>query len=409
MESIPLELKPRRTPQARRQRIDRILGVVAITTVVIAWIVGASRAKADLWPAIEAVFPEADHITHSDHEGDLYMAWADGDEEHLIGYVALGEANGYGGPLTMAVGVDANGEIISLSIAQEKETPSWSTRIRNSDFVSSLLGKSYDEAFKVGEDVDAITGATVSSKGIAEAVLNGGQIAARHIGLPVAPLPAPEIVFGIPEIVLIALFAVGYVAHQAQFKYKKQARWATLITGMVVLGFIYNAPVTLAYINKFLMGFWPEWQSNLYWYILIGGIIFVFTIDNKNPYCEWFCPFGAAQECMGLIGGAKVRSPGNYRQFLKWLQRGLAWLAVVLALLYRSPGLTSYEIFGTLFELIGSNFQFILLAIVLLAALFIKRPWCNYLCPLDPVVDFIRMVRKWILDIWKRQRVKRAA
>ncbi|HDD62487.1 MAG: hypothetical protein DRI65_05905 [Chloroflexota bacterium] len=54
-----------------------------------------------------------------------------------------------------------------------------------------------------------------------------------------------------------------------------------------------------------------QWQTNLYWYILVLGIIFVFSLDNKNPYCEWFCPFGAAQECMGSIGWAKVRSPGK--------------------------------------------------------------------------------------------------
>jgi polyferredoxin len=177
-----------------------------------------------------------------------------------------------------------------------------------------------------------------------------------------------------------------------------------MIVGMVVLGFMYNNPLTLSSINKFLMGFFPQWQTNLYWYILILGIILVFSVDNKNPYCEWFCPFGAAQECMGVIGGAKVRSPGKYRTFLKWLQRGLAWGAILIALLYRNPGITSFEIFGTLFDLVGSNFQFGLLGIVLIASLFIRRPWCTYLCPLHPVDEFIRMTRKWILGLWPKRR-----
>jgi polyferredoxin len=107
---------------------------------------------------------------------------------------------------------------------------------------------------------------------------------------------------------------------------------------------------------------------------------------------------------MGAIGGAKVRSAGKYRYFLKWLQRGLAWGAILIALLYRNPGVTSFEIFGTMFELIGSAVQFGLLALVLLTSLFIRRPWCTYLCPLHPVDEFIRMIRKWILGLWPKRK-----
>ena len=176
-----------------------------------------------------------------------------------------------------------------------------------------------------------------------------------QLGLPVPKEMSPNIQFGIPEISLIGLYVVGYFGHQRKFKYTKQARWLSMLVGMIVLGFIYTRPLTLSDISKFLLGFWPQWQTNLYWYLLIGGILFVFTVDNKNPYCEWFCPFGAAQECMGAIGGAKSRSTGSYKNILKWLQRGLAWLAILLALLFRNPGLTSYEIFGTLFDLKGST------------------------------------------------------
>jgi hypothetical protein len=150
------------------------------------------------------------------------------------------------------------------------------------------------------------------------------------------------------KITLIALLAVGYFGHQRQFKYKKQTRWVAMLVGIIVLGFLYNKPLTISMVNQALLGFWPQWQTNLCWYMLLGGIILVFTVDNKNPYCVWFCPFGAAQECMGVIGGAKVRSPGRKsRNVLKWTQRDLAWLAIVIALWFRNPGISSYAIFGT--------------------------------------------------------------
>jgi len=312
--------------------------------------------------------------------------------------------------MKVAVAVDLEGNIIGIAIIQNRETPAWFSKVLESGFIESLIGKTYQDTFKLGEDIDGVTSATYTSRAIAQSVLEGSRrIADEHLGLHIPQEPAPKIKFGIPEATLLSLFAVGYFGHQGNFKYKKQARWAGMLIGMVVLGFMYNAPLTLSQINKFLLGFWPQWQSNLYWYLLIGGILFVFTVDNKNPYCFWFCPFGAAQECMGAIGGAKAYSPGRYRNFLRWLRRGVVWFAIVVAILFRSPGITSYEIFGTLFSLLGSNSQFIVLALVLVTSLFIKRPWCTYLCPLDPVVKFIQMIRKWILEIWEKSKINAAA
>ena len=386
----------------KKQRNERIWGLAAVLSLVVAYVIGAVRTKADLLPAVQKAVRGADHI--EEVRDDLFQAWGDAEENDLIGYIAIGEASGYGGPLEMAVAVSPEGEVIGAVVASHKETPSWMTRIVENDFFSSLIGKSYSERFSIGEDVDGITGATYTSRAIAEAVLEASTVAADYAGLPVEKQDPPKVVFGIPEIALIALFGIGYLGKSPKFKYKKQARWASLISGLVVLGFLYNRPLTLVYINKFLMGYWPQWQTNLYWYILIGGIFFVFTVDNKNPYCEWFCPFGAAQECLGVVGGAKVRSPGKYRPFLKWAQRGLAWGAILIALLLNNPGVTSFEIFGTLFELIGSNVQFMLLGLVLLTSLFILRPWCTYLCPLHPVEEFIRLIRKWILELWPKRK-----
>ena len=131
------------------------------------------------------------------------------------------------------------------------------------------------------------------------------------------------------------------------------------------------------------------------------------AIDNKNSYCYWFCPFGGAQDCMGAIGGAKITGPTKYRRHLLWVPRGLAWLAIILALLFRNPGISSYEVFGTLFDFTGSTVMFALLGIVMVMSLFVKRPWCNYLCPLDPVYGIIRLTRGWVLELW--QKIKRKA
>ena len=401
------QIKLKMSKRNRARRLDRWLAIGAIVTIVIAWFVGASLDASDIMPAVAAAMPEADRFESIN--GDSFAAFANNSDEALIGYVTIGEAVGYGGPMKVAVALDLAGNVVGTAVADHVETPSFFDRVIDRGFIDQLLGKPYSDPFQLDEDLDSVTGATYTVRAMAAATVAGAQhIASQQLGLAVKASPPPAIVFGIPEITVLALYAVGYFAHQRKFKYKKQARWAMLLTGLVVLGFWYNLPLTISKINTFLLGFWPQWQTNLYWYFLIGGLFLVLTVDNKNAYCAWFCPFGAAQECMGVIGGAKLTGPRQYRRFFVWLQRGLAWGAIVIALLFRNPGISSYEVFGTLFSFTGSTVLFALLGIMLIMSLFVKRPWCNFLCPLDPVYDIIRLVRGWVFELFQKTR-KRAA
>ena len=384
---------------------ERIIGIGAVITIAIAWFLGARMIQGEVEPYLAVALPQAGYFESIGEE--TFAAYQDTSSQQLIGYVSIGEATGYGGPMKVAVATDLEGNISGLAIVDHKETPSFLERVLDDDYMGTFFGKSYLDSFQLGQDVDGISGATYTSRAIAEAARKGSRsIAETQLGLSVPKEIPPKVQFGIPEITLIGLYVVGYIGHQQKFKYKKQVRWISMLAGVIILGFIYTRPLTLSDISKFLLGFWPQWQTNLYWYLLIGGILFVFTVDNKNPYCEWFCPFGAAQECMGAIGGAKPGRAGRYKNFLKWLQRGLAWMAILLALLFRNPGLTSYEIFGTFFDLKGTTFQFALLGIVLVTSLFVRRPWCTYLCPLRPVTDLYRAFRKWIIESWKTIRRK---
>lgn len=388
-------------------RNERRLGIYAVVIILIAWIVGAHLGVADLQPYLKLALPGADRFEQLD--SNTYAAWQGQENEHLVGYVSFSSAQGYGGPMTLAVAVSPQGEVIGIAIVDQKETPSYLSRVFKGEVPDALLGKSYQDSFTLGQDVDAVSGATYTARGLVESVGDGSRlIAQKQLGLSVPEIEKTNINFGIPEVALVALYTAGFIGHQKRFKYTKAARWATMLLGLIILGFAYNRPLSLLHFNQLLLGYWPQWQTNLYWYLLLGGVLFVFTVDNKNPYCEWFCPFGAAQECMGAIGGAKARSVGRFRDPLKWTTRIVAWLAIVIALLLGNPGVTSYEVFGTLFSLTGSTMQFILLGIVLVAALFIRRPWCTYLCPLKPVTDLYQSFRKWGLELWRNLRTKRA-
>jgi uncharacterized protein with FMN-binding domain len=389
-----------RTPKSIR--IDRIWVVVAAITIVVAWLVGTTWVSRDVSASLAQVLPAASRFQRL--SADTYAAYRAGSPEELIGYVAIAEANGFGGKIKVAVAVDVEGVVLNAAVVERRETPAWYDRIVRARFIERLWGKSYADPFRLGVDVDGVSGATYTARAIAEAVRDGSRtIASEQLNLPVPAKAAPEILFGVPEVVLIALFAVTHLAHWPKWKHRKRARWLTLLVGLAVLGFAYNVPLTVSLVSRFLLGSWPAWQTSLYWYLLAGGTLFFLVVYNRNPWCDWVCPFGAAQECLGAIGGAKARTPRRFRGLLTWLQRGLSWLAIGLALLFRNSGLSNYEVYGTLFTLQGSRAQFVLLGSVLAASLFIRRPWCRYLCPIPPVTGFLRIVRRWVTERWSKK------
>ena len=384
----------------KRSNEKRIWAIFIIVLITAVWILGEIRSESGFVPYIEQAVPKADHVVKV--TDDLYTAWADKDEKNLLGHVVLGRASGYGGPLTLSVAVNPSGKITGAVIVDHKETPAWMSRVLKSNLLTSLKGKLHTDHFEIGADLDVVTGATKTSTSIARAAAESCREAALHLGLPVKTRKSPEIIFGFPEIVLLLLFITGFLNYSMQNKFRRQTRWISMLTGMFVLGFIYDRPLTLVHISGCIMGYWPQWQTDLYWYFLLGGIFIIFIVNNRNSYCEWFCPFGAAQECMGLIGGIKVKRPRRFHRVLKYLQRTLALAAVLLGLYFRNPGLSNYELYGALFDLVGTLIQFAALGIILIAAMFIRRPWCNYLCPVKPVLEFIRIIRGWVKEIWKR-------
>jgi NosR/NirI family nitrous oxide reductase transcriptional regulator len=396
--------KPRRRSFSRHDWIR--LGVVL--WFLVCWFIGSSRGRGDLDAFFQLAYPEAqavERISETLHR-------VQGSNGSVLGYVSVGSASGYGGPLAVAVAVDPEGEVSSLAVARHRETPAFFDRVMRARFLERLAGRSHRDAIVLGEDVDGITSASYTVLGLTQSVHRAvREVAEGPLDLPV-PKDQQRIVFGAPELVLIALFAVGVARRRLRVRaqLRDRLRWATLLTGLVALGFLYNSPFVLAHVNMVLMGYWPEWQTHLYWYILILGLLLFKARDQWNLYCYDFCPFGAAQDVLGLIGGARSR-PVRWSSGLLWAKRWLIAAAISLALIYRNPGFSSYEIFGTMFRLEGSDFQFALLAIIVFASMFYARPWCQYLCPLHRhgTEGLFDWCRRQVTETWKRLRPARVS
>lgn len=374
---------------------SRLISIITAAALVFAWCVGSAWEQADISEYLKQALPEAGRFEAL--RDNCYAARGKGSSQELLGYVRIGEASGYGGPIRLAVAIDLHGDIRGLAIVNQKETPSFFRQSLAGGVLKSMVGKSYADPFQIGRDLDGVTGATYTTRALAQAASAAAtDSAAIDLGLPVAPRPSPPIVFGIPEGTLIALYTAWCIGQRLKPRLRRMLRWLSLITGLLVIGFVYNQPLTLAFVDRLALGYWPPWNTHIYFYILAGVPLLTLISVNSNPYCTWSCPFGATQDCLALLGGAGTKVPSRLATILRRCQMILFWVAIILAVLFRNPGVSSYEVFGTLFSLTGSPIQFGLLVLVLIMALFIKRPWCNYLCPIRPLEQCIRESRRWI-------------
>ena len=97
------------------------------------------------------------------------------------GWVVMVTPSGFGGEIEMAVGVDKSGAVTGVSIIQMSETSGLGANARRESFRSQYIGKSGGVALKKqGGEIDALTGATVTSTAVTKGV-NAALAAAAEL------------------------------------------------------------------------------------------------------------------------------------------------------------------------------------------------------------------------------------
>ncbi|UZR94099.1 RnfABCDGE type electron transport complex subunit G [Chondrinema litorale] len=96
-------------------------------------------------------------------------------ENELLGYaVKTVSAKGYSGEIWLMVGINQQGEVKNIAVLDHKETPGLGSKISTENFKNQFEGitssSSDIKVKKDGGEIDAISGATISSRAVCEAV-----------------------------------------------------------------------------------------------------------------------------------------------------------------------------------------------------------------------------------------------
>ncbi len=161
----------------------RISGaLLAICTVVALLLAGvnlltrdiiAANAEQERIDAISAVFPGLTGMNEvaGEYPEGISAVYAVEKDDALLGHAVSLTSRGFGGDLAMIVGIGVDGKVAGVQVISHSETPGLGSKATLESYLAQYNGKGGTLA--LGGGVDAVSGATISSK----AVLSGVNLA----------------------------------------------------------------------------------------------------------------------------------------------------------------------------------------------------------------------------------------
>ncbi|MGB9677154.1 MAG: RnfABCDGE type electron transport complex subunit G [Candidatus Ratteibacteria bacterium] len=164
---------------------DIIIGILVITFIcglsgyLLAQVYNTTKPKIEEIKKQEEeklnkeIFPEGVKFEEKEISGIKYISVLNEKGEE-IGKIFDIKSFGYGGDIYFKVGIDNENRVKKVKIKEHNETPGLGAKITQDSFLNQFTGKTKDEIYlkkdKLDGKIDAITGATISSRAIVDGV-----------------------------------------------------------------------------------------------------------------------------------------------------------------------------------------------------------------------------------------------
>lgn len=255
-------------------------------------------------------------------------------------------------------------------------------------------GKSVDEAMRM--EVDAVSGATFSSKAIIENVQRGLTYA-KQKGLTTGEDVVTESCDDWRQLKLsdfepflksvAGLLVVLMAAILPLFVKNKKYRLCQSVLNVVVLGFWCGS--FLSYTS--LIGYAAHGINSLALIVPVIMLVVAFIyplFGKKSYYCTNVCPFGSLQFLAGKCVKYKVRmSPKTLKRLD--LFRQILWALLMLCIW---SGVWSdwmdYEPFSAFLFLTASWVTLVIAIAFFLLSFVVTRPYCRFVCPMGTLLRY---------------------
>ena len=311
------------------------------------------------------------------------------------------DVQGYGGPVPLKIHIK-DGRVAAVEAEPNAESPDFFNRAKT--LLNHWQGKEVDEA--LAEEVDAVSGATFSSKAIIANMQRGLAYAKQHgqwgedgsvgaLGTSAPPIVGGEdgsvgaLETGASPIVALVVVLLGAVV--PLFYNNRRLHLVQLAVNVVVLGLWTGTFVSYTlFLRIFAGGVSLSAIGALAAPLLMLIVALIYPLAGRSGhYCANVCPFGSAQELAGKLSRRKLRITPRVLKLLSVL-RNLLW-GVLMALLLTGTctAWIDYELFTAFLYSSASVWVTVLAALFLVLSVWVPRPYCRFVCPTGALIKSV--------------------
>ena len=311
------------------------------------------------------------------------------------------DVQGYGGPVPLKIHIK-DGRVAAVEAEPNAESPDFFNRAK--ELLNHWQNKSVDEA--LAEEVDAVSGATFSSRAIIANMQRGLAYAKQHgqwgedgsvgaLGTSAPPIvgsggnSAGALAPGASPIVALVVVLLGAVV--PLFYNNRRLHLVQLAVNVVVLGLWTGTFVSYTlFMRIFAGGVSLSAIGALAAPLLMLIVALIYPLAGRSGhYCANICPFGSAQELAGKLSRRKLRITPRVLKLLSVL-RNLLW-GVLMALLLTGTctAWIDYELFTAFLYSSASVWVTVLAALFLVLSVWVPRPYCRFVCPTGALIKSV--------------------
>lgn len=308
------------------------------------------------------------------------------------------DVQGYGGPVPLKIHIK-DGRVAAVEAEPNAESPDFFNRAK--ELLNHWQNKSVDEA--LAEEVDAVSGATFSSRAIIANMQRGLAYAKQHgqwgedgsvgaLGTSAPPIEggsAGALGTSVPPIVALIVVLLGAIV--PLFYNNRRLHLVQLAVNVVVLGLWTGTFVSYTlFLRIFAGGVSLSTIGALAASLLMLIVALIYPLAGRSGhYCANICPFGSAQELAGKLSRRKLRITPRVLKLLSVL-RNLLW-GVLMALLLTGTctAWVDYELFTAFLYSSASVWVMVLAVLFLVLSVWVPRPYCRFVCPTGALIKSV--------------------
>ncbi len=294
--------------------------------------------------------------------------------------------------LRILIGMDMKGRVTGIKILSHEESAA-GLKIEEEWFQAQFRGKTIRDDWIIGRDIDAISGATISSSKVVVLIEKSIQIMAAEYNISGYTRSKTKNIFNKiskdTKFNIVIFFSLLILSIFGILKRKYWLRNSLLLISIIYLGFWAQYYLSFIQVSHILLFKFSPFMNFIGWYILVMLVLFC-TIFLGRVYCGWLCPFGTAQEFLYKIKHtAKIKLPHKIDTSFKKVKYILLFFVLIGVFITRNPYFANYEPFATSFNFSGRLWNWIFLGVILTISLAIYRPFCRCLCLIGAVQALI--------------------